>query len=399
MALRFRKSIKLAPGIRMNFSKSGVSWTLGPKGASIGIGGRGAYLNSGIPGTGLYSRQKISTTQSGSHQGLSRAKTEMQITVSVNDDGTIAFRDEHGNPIIEPIIELAKKQHGEMIRGLIQNKCDEINSQIEAVGKIHEYTSPPVSHKYIKNDFKEWRPTEPVQKVPGFLCRFFKSCVNRVALNNARANEQYEKNLAEWMALKSEHDNSELAIEGFYERLSNGDVEAIEQHFSSVLQDITWPNETLVSFDMPSPGILTIDVDLPEIDDMPNKTASALQRGFKLTIKEMGPTQVQKLYMAHVHAVGFRIVGEAFAASPTIKEVVISAYSQRPEKATGRINDQYLFSAKIERSVWTEIDFENLSGLDVVEAFSRFDLRRDMTRTGIFKPIEPFAISSSTVDL
>jgi len=51
MALRFRKSVKLAPGIRMNFSGGGVSWSLGPRGASIGIGKRGAYLNAGIPGT------------------------------------------------------------------------------------------------------------------------------------------------------------------------------------------------------------------------------------------------------------------------------------------------------------------------------------------------------------
>ena len=56
MALRFRKSIKLAPGLRMNLSGSGASWTLGPRGASVGIGQRGTYLNSGIPGTGLLQR-------------------------------------------------------------------------------------------------------------------------------------------------------------------------------------------------------------------------------------------------------------------------------------------------------------------------------------------------------
>ena len=38
MSLRFRKSIKLAPGVRFNLSGSGASWTLGPNGASIGIG-------------------------------------------------------------------------------------------------------------------------------------------------------------------------------------------------------------------------------------------------------------------------------------------------------------------------------------------------------------------------
>ena len=67
MGLRFRRSIKLAPGVRMNFSTSGVSWTLGPRGASIGIGKRGTFLNSGIPGTGFYSRERIGGTKTTRH--------------------------------------------------------------------------------------------------------------------------------------------------------------------------------------------------------------------------------------------------------------------------------------------------------------------------------------------
>jgi hypothetical protein len=57
---KFRKSIKIAPGVKINLSKSGVSTTFGGKGASVNIGKNGAYLNTGIPGTGIYDRQKIS---------------------------------------------------------------------------------------------------------------------------------------------------------------------------------------------------------------------------------------------------------------------------------------------------------------------------------------------------
>jgi len=123
---------------------------------------------------------------------------------------------------------------------------------------------------------------------------------------------------------------------------------------------------------------------------MPNKTATVPQRGFKLSVKEMGATQVQKLYMRHVHAVGFRIAGEAFSASPKIEEVILSAYSQRPDKTTGKMEDQYLYSVGIPRAKWIAIDFGNLGQVDVVDAFTRFELRRDMTKTGVFKPIEPF---------
>jgi Protein of unknown function (DUF4236) len=53
VALRFRKSIKLAPGVRWNLSNSGFSWTLGPRGASVGIEKRGAFINVGIPSGSL----------------------------------------------------------------------------------------------------------------------------------------------------------------------------------------------------------------------------------------------------------------------------------------------------------------------------------------------------------
>lgn len=59
MAINFRKRKKILPGVYLNFSKTGVSTTIGPRGANVNFGKNGAYLNTGIPGTGLYSRKKL----------------------------------------------------------------------------------------------------------------------------------------------------------------------------------------------------------------------------------------------------------------------------------------------------------------------------------------------------
>lgn len=59
MGLRFRKRVKIAPGITLNFSKSGISTTVGVRGASVNFGKNGTYVNTGIPGTGLYMREKV----------------------------------------------------------------------------------------------------------------------------------------------------------------------------------------------------------------------------------------------------------------------------------------------------------------------------------------------------
>ena len=60
MGWRYRKRIKILPGIHINISKSGISTNVGVKGASVTFGPKGTYVNAGLPGTGLYRRDKVS---------------------------------------------------------------------------------------------------------------------------------------------------------------------------------------------------------------------------------------------------------------------------------------------------------------------------------------------------
>ena len=64
MGLKFRRRQKLFPGFYINFSASGVSTTLGIKGFNINLNKDGAYLNTGIPGTGIYDRKKVANWDS-----------------------------------------------------------------------------------------------------------------------------------------------------------------------------------------------------------------------------------------------------------------------------------------------------------------------------------------------
>lgn len=61
MGLRFRRSVRLFPGVRLNFSRSGVSTSIGVRGASVTLGQRGVYGNVGIPGSGLSYRTRLDT--------------------------------------------------------------------------------------------------------------------------------------------------------------------------------------------------------------------------------------------------------------------------------------------------------------------------------------------------
>jgi tetratricopeptide (TPR) repeat protein len=54
MAFRFFRRLKLAPGVSMNLSKSGVSPSFGIPGARLTLGRQGVRRTVGIPGTGLF---------------------------------------------------------------------------------------------------------------------------------------------------------------------------------------------------------------------------------------------------------------------------------------------------------------------------------------------------------
>ena len=59
MGLRFRKSITLIPGlVTLNISKTGISFSLGPRGKSISVGTGGVYGNLSL-GKGMSYRKKL----------------------------------------------------------------------------------------------------------------------------------------------------------------------------------------------------------------------------------------------------------------------------------------------------------------------------------------------------
>jgi hypothetical protein len=53
MGFRFRRSLRLFPGVRLNFGKRGVSALVGVRGAHVTVGRTGVRTTVGIPGTGV----------------------------------------------------------------------------------------------------------------------------------------------------------------------------------------------------------------------------------------------------------------------------------------------------------------------------------------------------------
>lgn len=53
MPLRVRRSVRIAPGVKVNLNKGGASVSVGKKGATTNVSKSGTRSTVGVPGTGV----------------------------------------------------------------------------------------------------------------------------------------------------------------------------------------------------------------------------------------------------------------------------------------------------------------------------------------------------------
>ena len=75
MGLRFRKRVKIIPGLWLNLSKSGISTSVGRKGLTVNLKNDKAKTTAGIPGTGL----SYSETTTGNSAESAQARSPVSI--------------------------------------------------------------------------------------------------------------------------------------------------------------------------------------------------------------------------------------------------------------------------------------------------------------------------------
>lgn len=391
MGFRFRRRVTIAPGISLNISKSGLGISAGPRGAKIGVGPRGVHRSVGIPGTGLHWREEARWGSGAGKGGASNSNSSIEAALEVHQDGTVALVDPNGDPVPPRITRMFREQNADRIHSFLESTCENWNAGIDAILTVHFDTPNPAdSLEFEKRPFAEPAPDPFEPRRLGFLGTFWRSRRERIEQENEAGRKAHASAMAEWEARRNQFEAEARARQQDYEVLRHTDVAAMERVLEQRLATIAWPRTTEVSYQILDGGQeLWLDVDLPEVEDMPTQRATPAARGLKINIKTKSETQIRREYMQHVHGVLFRIVGEVFFALPVVGTVIASGYSQRPDPATGHVRDDYLVSAKIVRSEWVQTNFANLETLDVVACFDRFDLRRKMTKTGIFTPIEP----------
>lgn len=409
MALRFQRRIRIAPGVSLNLSKRGIGASVGPRGAKVSVGRRGVYGNVGLPGTGLSYREKLNK-RGGRGSGGARSGAPMSSgkaleqhlqaggsvisRISVNEGGEITITDDQDRPYDDAELRVLRKYAGESMRDLVQRECERLNADLAALATVHHDTLPPRDTPVFEpRAFPEPEPQRRPRVKPTLWSRIWPPAARRIEEENERRAEQYARTFNEWEEEALAFNEQERLRRARETELVMTDLDAMANVLEEHLGEIPWPRETNVSFDLgDDAGTIAIDIELPEEEAFPDVEYTLAAKQLKVSVKKIAATRRRTLYRDYAHGVAMRVLGEIFHRLPTVQTALVSAYRPDLDAGTGQPTESYLYSVLVTKSQWREINFQALSDIEPPATLERFELQRKMTKTGVFKPIEPLGI-------
>ena len=171
--MRFRRRVRICKGLSLNFSGSGISMSMGVRGASVTVGKQGIYANYGIPGTGLYNRQKIASGSSLSTRTYSSSrstansyqhqKVTVNLKMSLDENNNPIVADANGNVITdENLLRAIRRSQGykETFQRLSQDVYNEIADKNASFIEIYKHTERPVTEFSVTKALENIQPEE-----------------------------------------------------------------------------------------------------------------------------------------------------------------------------------------------------------------------------------------------
>lgn len=443
MGVRFRKSVKICKGVKVNFSKSGASLSLGGKGHSVNVGTRGTRVTAGIPGTGLSYSTKVggkshskshskSTPSSRSTSQKNAIQMPSEVGISMDDKGKIVILNANGEAITDQAVLRrikASAQYQAQVAALDvqrREKIDEmvrdseaenerfiniykLSSIVDSVSTFEARLAELSPSKYETIEFDVPAPTE--ESIKEILLKEAETEVKGLFFKIGKLRKQYVEDnlplrlneaLSKWTSDKEDFYSTQAeekhtfdmvaeetyqAQKGFLRSVIDGEYNAVCEAFDSWISTCELPVEMNVAYDWNcESGIMMLDVDLPEIEHIAPTKYIKTDTG---NIKEKKKTQAElrEEYSTLIFGLAIFLSSNAFNVSPAVKNILISGYTQRRDKE-GNLNDDYIYSIKFERGMFEEQDLTSVVPKEF--CLSSTENRCNMTSTSLFKKIVPF---------
>lgn len=428
MSLRFRKSFKLGGGVKLNLGKKGFSVSAGTRGARITMGTSGTRVTAGIPGTGLSYTKKIDAgsystggmTTRQINAEIRRMEKEEQIQKAESELKNEQEQYEHFTKIAKyspNLLTLADWEEELKIKpfstrnyGITEKSNDEfLKAHLKELTSGSLYFKNKFSYLVYGSLFSFWISISNYEKdsnillaftVMGSMIGFVYGCYQSVKWYISQRNEAKRLTESDCASLKksieeakSSHPELEEHRIAGIKSLMLGDYSKLENQledeitmFEEEALGLKHSFETEISFEINSSNSISLDVDLPEIDDVTITDSKKVLKSGKVSEKEKSQKIINQEYASGVLGMAFNLASHTFNVSPSITEVTISGYTQRLNKKTGNIEDDYIYSVTFTKSVFTKL---NLKEIDPVEAIASFLVKMELNKSFEFKKIEP----------
>lgn len=427
MGTRFHKSVSLGKGLRVNVSKKGLGLSVGGRGHSVSFGPSGSYLNLSIPGTGISYREKIGGAGRTPRKQAASKEYSGTLQIVMDEDGKFSYKDKNGNPITDasqvrqlnanPQVKETKERLKEQHVREQREEADRLNAardEFVDIAKLSphvmteaEYADAianlrPVTYQRRayeareprREDFEERAAAEAKDAVRGVFKKKERKrfAENRVEALWRDAERRWSDDRAAFEAGEDKRETSENLrllkehdeLVAHYRESLEGDENAVEDEVRRAASSITLPVDISVDYDLELP-VLWVDLDLPEIEDMPSTEFTVLASG-KIKEKARKKSSVQEDYAKCVAGVTIFVAAVLFNASPCIEEIVVSGYTQRRDKE-GNLVDDYVVSVRYARGKFESSAFPPS---DAERFLLGFENRCNPTKTKILKAIKPY---------
>lgn len=388
MGFRFRRSISICPGVRLNLGKSGLTGlSIGPRGASLSVGSRGTHANIGLPGTGLSYRTRLDNTSKDENvtkRSSSVNQKLMDQLDTIKNEMDFILNIHTSTPNVHESIALSILKSEYLS---IYNKPFSLTEPVRP-DKLSPPPRPTISSNWLVDFFSSNRSKQlKEEKLLNLINRWEVQNLKDQA-NYVKRRSEWAREYASWKRKKEKYNISNIHTESFLLNKFSSDNDFFEERLKSELYKTVWPRETIISFEIDSAkNKIRLAVDLPEIEDIPDINFKINKRGTEILKKTKSDKQLRLEYARLVHGTLLRLTGIAFYNIP-FESVEICGFTQRLNKATGYIEDDYIIEVIIKRSQFEKLNFSQLNALNPIEALETFQLNRKMTSTGIFKSLK-----------
>ncbi len=402
MGFRFQRRVKIAPGLNLVASKSGIGISAGVRGARMSATPSGIFGHGGLPGTGLAYREKLnkkgrSTSSSATNRRGSGASGEtmmLNVTVRLEDSGEVSLSHQNGDSIPQDVQDKLKRAAKAQLRAVLEDHCAKHNQEVLSLTQVHLGTpAPTIKPVFVPREFDADKPVQPPDLKGTLWTMIWPPAKRQLAAENLVRKQGYEAELGDWTAareafLSGESARKERELRGVFT-----DLEVMTDVLADHLGRIPWPQETEVGFDLGEDSrTIAVELSLPKAESFPCEEWSVHGNQLRILKKKLAVTRGRKIYSDYVHGVALRVLGEVFARLPTVQVGLVTGVVPQIDPASGQEVDVALFSVMATRDEFTRINFAALKSIDPAESLTLFDLRRDMTKTAIFRPVNPITI-------